>query len=101
MWVISVGSGESWATPDSHKGTVEAFLLTCPSLSATRVELDIANLRFLHDHPHLDEVVTMCLTVNPVQFWLDCSTMHTIIKAVQSSGLDIPPLFVSEMEVRC
>ena len=77
---------ECWATPASHKGTVEAFLMTCPSLSATRVELTIANCRFLHDHPHLEEVVTECLSVNPVQFWLDCSTMHPVIKAVQTHG---------------
>ena len=38
---------ECWATPVSHKGSVEAFLLTCPSLSPTRIELTISNLRFL------------------------------------------------------
>ena len=77
---------ECWAKPSSHKGTVEAFLLTCPSLSATRMELTIANLRFLHDHPHLQEVVTQCMAANPVQFLLDCSTMPTVIKAVQDIG---------------
>ena len=77
---------ECWATPASHKGTVEAFLLTCPSLSATRAELAIVSFMCMPDHPHLEEVVTMCLAVNPVQFWLDCSTMHTVIKALQSFG---------------
>ena len=80
---------ECWATPASHKGTVEAFLMTCPSLSATRVELTIATCRFLHDHPHLEEVVTECLSVNPVQFLLDCSTMHPVIKAVQTHGEEV------------
>ena len=49
--------------------------MTCPSLSATptRVELTIANFRFLHDRPRLTE----CMAVNPVQFLLDYSTMHT------------------------
>ena len=58
--------------------------MTCPSLSATptRVELTIANFRFLHDGPRLTE----CMAVNPVQFLLDCSTMHTVIKAVQKLG---------------
>jgi hypothetical protein len=77
---------ECWATPASHKGNVEAFLMTCPSLAATRVELTIANHRFMHDHPHLEEVVIECMAVNPVQFLLDCSTMHTVIKAVQKLG---------------
>ena len=36
--------------------------------------------------PHLEEVVTECMAVNPVQFLLDCSTMHTVIKAVQKLG---------------
>ena len=60
--------------------------MTCPSLAATRVELTIANHMFLHDHPNLEEVVTECMAVNPVQFLLDCSTMHTVIKAVQKLG---------------
>ena len=77
---------ECWATPASHRGTVEAFLLTCPSLSTTRVELTIANHRFIHDHPHLEEVVTECMAVNPVQFLLDCSTMPKVIMAVQRLG---------------
>ena len=77
---------ECWDTPASHKGTVEAFLLTCPSLSATRLELTIATLRFQHDHPHLEEVVTECMAGNPVQFLLDCSTMPTVIRAVQTFG---------------
>jgi hypothetical protein len=31
-------------------------------------------------------VVTECLAVNPVQFWLDCSTMHPVINVVQKLG---------------
>ena len=77
---------ECWATPVSHKGSVEAFLLTCPSLSPTRIELTISNLRFLQDYPHLEELVRQCLRINPVQFWLDCSTMHPVITAVQCQG---------------
>ena len=76
---------ECWATPASHKGNVEAFLLTCPSLSPTRNELTISCLRFLHDNPHLEEIVCQCLLINPVQFWLDCSTMHPVISAVQKN----------------
>ena len=60
--------------------------MTCPSLSATRVQLPIANHRFMHDHPHLEEVVTKCMAVNPVQFLLDCSTMPEVIVAVQRLG---------------
>jgi hypothetical protein len=85
---------ECWGTPASHKGNVEAFLLTCPSLSVTRIELTISNLRFLHDNPHLEELVIHCLVVNPVQFWLDCSTMPPVISAVQRYGEELLlPLF--------
>ena len=80
---------ECWATPASHIGNVEAFLLTCPSLSPTRIELTISNLRFLHDYPLLEELVRQCLVINPVQFWLDCSTMHPVITAVQKQGVKI------------
>ena len=69
---------DCWETPSSHKGDVEAFLLTCPSLSTTRIELTISTLRFLHDKPQLDEIVRQCLVLNPVQFWLDCSTMPAV-----------------------
>ena len=75
-----------WGTPSSHKGDVEAFLLTCPSLSTTRLELTISTLRFLHDKPQLDEIVRQCLVLSPVQFWLDCSTMPAVISAMQRVG---------------
>ena len=75
-----------WATPASHRGTVEAFLMTCPSLSATRAELTVAAARFMRDHAHLEGMVTRCVAENPAQFWLDCSTMHMVIMAVQNSG---------------
>ena len=73
-------------TPASHKGDVQAFLLTCPSLSTTRDELTISNLRFLQDRPQLEMIVTQCLDPSPVQFWLDCSTMPAVIAAVQCVG---------------
>ena len=75
-----------WGTSSSHKGDVEAFLLTCPSLSTTRLELTISTLRFLHDKPQLDEIVRQCLVLSPVQFWLDCSTMPAVISAMQRVG---------------
>ena len=77
---------DCWGTPSSHKGDVEAFLLTCPSLSTTRIELTISTLRFLHDKPQLEEIVRQCLMLSPVQFWLDCSTMPAVISAMQSMG---------------
>ena len=75
-----------WGTPASHKGDVEAFLLTCPSLSATRNELTISTNSFLQDQPQLADIVMQCLEVSPVQFWLDCSTMPAVISAVQGMG---------------
>ena len=75
-----------WGTPASHKGDIAAFLLTCPSLSTTRDELTNSNMRFLHDNPHLEELVSQCVMISPVQFWLDCSTMPPVIAAVQEHG---------------
>ena len=40
---------------------------------------------FLSNHPDLLPLVTECLVSNPVQFWLDCSTMPQVIKYVQES----------------
>ena len=80
---------QCWATPASHKGNVEAFLMTCPSLSTVRIELTISNLRFLDNKPHLEDLVRKCLVINPVQFWLDCSTMHPVISLVQNQGVKI------------
>ena len=77
---------ECWVTAASHKGNVEAFLLTCPSLSATRLELNISTTRFLHENPQLEEQVRTCMEISPVQFWLDCSTMPPVIDAVQYHG---------------
>ena len=77
---------ECWGTSASHRGDVKSFLLSCPSLSVTRIELTISNLRFLHDHPHLEDLVRQCLVIDMVQFWLDCSTMSPVISAVQVEG---------------
>ena len=77
---------DCWGTPLSHKGGVEAFLLTCPSLSTTRLELTISTQRFLSDKPQLEEIVRQCVLLSPVQFWLDCSTMPAVISAMQSVG---------------
>ena len=35
---------------------------------------------FLSNYPDLLPLVTECLVSNPVQFWLDCSTMPEVIK---------------------
>ena len=77
---------DCWGTPASHRGDVQSFLLSCPSLSTTRIELTISNLRFLHDHPHLEDLVRQCMVMDEVQFWLDCSTMAPVISAVQVEG---------------
>ena len=86
---------DCWGTPACYKGSVESFLLTCPSLADTRIELAISNLRFLHDHPDLEDLVRQCLVTDEVQFWLDCSTMPAVILAVQQSeGFKVlEPLF--------
>jgi hypothetical protein len=77
---------DCWSTPAAHKGNVESFLLTCPSLLTTRQELIQSTTSFLQANPNLQEIVTKCLDMDPVQFWLDCSTMSPVISAAQCDG---------------
>jgi hypothetical protein len=75
-----------WGTEESHKGTVESLLLSCPSLSTTRANLMQFCWSFLHKFPQLISLVRTCLALDPVHFWLDCSTMAPVISAVQEEG---------------
>ena len=78
-----------WRTQHSHKGTVENMLLSCFSLSPTRLKLVQFTILFLHANPHLTQLVHGCLDSDPIQFWLDPSTIAVVISAVQSQGEDI------------
>ena len=75
-----------WGTADSHKGTVESFLISCPSLEPTRQSFMEFRISFLQANKHLSQLVDNCLVSDPVQFWLDCSTMAQVIHAVQCYG---------------
>ena len=75
-----------WGSEESHKGTVESLLLSCPSLSTTRANLMQFCWSFLHKFPLLISLVRACLALDPAQFWLDCSTMAPVISAVQDEG---------------
>ena len=77
---------EGWNTPDKHKGTVEEFLLSCSSLSPTRRSLSPLLDTFMSSNPDLAIIIRECLSADPVQFWLDCSTMLPVIIAVQTYG---------------
>ena len=75
-----------WKTPSSHVGSVEAFLLSCPSLSHTRNALEHSTVEFFQTTSILETLVPQCLTDDPVQFYLDCSTMPAVISAAQEHG---------------
>ena len=77
---------DCWNTNLAHKGTVESFLLTCPSLTSTRLILEEFNSNHIQAHPHLLPLYNLCLAENATQFWLDCSTMSPVIQAVQVYG---------------
>ena len=77
---------DCWNTAHSHKGTVESFLMSCPSLANTRAELHVFQSSFLQTNPGLANLVRQCLAISAVQFWLDCSTMAPVITAVQLEG---------------
>ena len=72
-----------WGTEASHQGTVESFLLSCPSLALTRRELQQYTAAKIQGNSVLTAVVYQCLEEDPVQFWLDCSTVPLVISSVQ------------------
>ena len=75
-----------WRTENSHRGTVEHLLLSCPSLSTVRQTLQEFNKSYLSANPNLEPLVNICLESDPAQFWLDCSTLAPVISAVQREG---------------
>ena len=77
---------DCWRTSAAHKGSVTDFLLSCPSLATTRESLQKFNKNFLQEYPNLSLLVDECLGDDPIQFWLDCSTMAPVIKTVQAQG---------------
>ena len=75
-----------WGSPAAHPGTVETFLLSCPSLSTTRQELAVFNCSYIAANPNLELLVNQCLEIDQVQFWIDCTTMPPVIAAGQVEG---------------
>ena len=83
-----------WRTDNEHKGTIESFLLSCPSLSTTRASLTEFMDTFLTSNPDILPLVTECVNADPVQFWVDCSTMPLVIQTVQKYDQSVLyPLF--------
>ena len=41
---------------------------------------------YMVKYPLLSPVIKACLTKDPAQFWLDCSSMSMVISAVQRHG---------------
>ena len=78
---------DCWNTDEAHTGTVESFLLSCPSLSSPRDAMyDQAMSYISNKYPHLLSLVLECLEADPVQFLLDSSTMAPVITAHQAEG---------------
>ena len=78
-----------WRTERAHKGTLESLLLSCPSLSTTRHSLLKFQSNFFLTHPDLLPLVMECVMHDPVQFWVDCSTLPAVIRSVQESGVSV------------
>ena len=77
---------ECWRTVHAHKGTVESLLISCPSLSPTRVATLQHTMQVIMGDNFLHDLVQQCLNHSAVQFWLDCSTMALVISAVHQHG---------------
>ena len=69
-----------------HKGSIESFVLSCPSLAPARQKLADFKANFLNQYPDIVPLVQECVEADPVQFWIDCSTMSAMISAVQRWG---------------
>ena len=77
------------SSEDNHKGTVESFLLSCPSLSVTRADMMELCWTSLNRFPKLFSLAITCFTMDPVEALLDCSTMSPVIKVKQIDGEDV------------
>ena len=77
---------DCWESSTAHIGTIECFLLSCPSLSPTRLALADYTACFKQLNPHLTDLLETCMALDPVQFLLDCSTMAPVISATQQVG---------------
>ena len=59
---------DCWNTNLAHKGTVESFLITCPSLTTTRLVLEEFTTNLIQAHPYLLPLYNLCLTQDAIQF---------------------------------
>ena len=58
--------------------------MSWPSLSMTREALTEEGLTFIQTCPLLLPLVLACLELDPLQFWLHCTTMLAVISTVQA-----------------
>ena len=75
-----------WGTNLAHTDDVEAFLLSCPSISNTRLVLNDQLNSFCHNNQSLGVLIRKCLKQDTSQFLLDCSVMSEVIAEYQCSG---------------
>ena len=54
-----------------------------PNRLSLRQALNLFNQNYLQALPNLEPLVSTCLEIDTVQFWLDCSTMYPVISADQ------------------
>jgi len=58
-------------------------------------------LNYLLSYPDLLPLVCECLAADPVQFWLDCSTMPQVILAVKEEGREMLFVFFKILRNYC
>ena len=59
---------QCWGTHQSHQGTLESFLLSCPSLTQARQYLMLFTNSAITANPRITELVKKCLILNRHQF---------------------------------
>ena len=71
---------------NEHIGDIESFFLSCKSLSPQHRYIENLIEVFCNENPDLSDIVTDAVDQNPVQFFLDCSVIPSVIINSQVNG---------------
>ena len=84
-----------------HFGDIESFFLGCPSLGKARQEFATFLNNYLVSYPDIADLIQDCISSDPVQFYLDASTMGAVLYQVQVKGTYILNLIFKVTRHHC
>ena len=74
---------------NAHEGNIESFFLNCISLEKARDDFKTFLGSYLEMHYEFSNLIMNCISSDPVQFYLDASTIPQVISEVQSRGYHV------------